>query len=47
MDRDKPWVTTINRSTHFLGGMATFMFFEIKRSRASEGSDQATKDDFH
>ena len=47
------WETNINRSAHFLrylAGVAMFSPFNshrIKRSRASEWSDQAIKDDFH
>jgi len=52
-DQDEFWATNINRSTHFLrylGGVATFCPLNsrrIKRSRASERSDQAIKDNFH
>ena len=52
-DQDEFWATNINRSTHFLRyywGVATFCPLnsrKIKRSRASERSDQAIKDDFH
>ena len=50
--QDEFWATNINQSTHFLkylAGVATFCPFNshrIKRSRASERSDQAIKDDF-
>ena len=51
-DQDEFWATNINWSTHFLrylGGVATFCplnSHRIKRSRASERSDQVIKDDF-
>ena len=52
-DQDKFWVTNIKWSMHFLrylAGIPTFCPLNsrrIKRSRASERSDQAIKDDFH
>ena len=52
-NQDEFWATNINRSTHFLSylaGVATICPLNscrIKRSRASERSDQAIKDDFH
>ena len=52
-DQDEFWVTNTNWSMHFLRqyeGMATLCPLnsrKIKRSRASEWSDQAIKDDFH
>ena len=51
--QDEFWAANINRSTHFLrylAGVATFCPLNsrrIKRSRASERSNQAIKDDFH